>query len=166
MKSRKLLLISVVIFGLLLGGVAILQTRASVVSVTARINPPFYSMEDPIPENLMITLSGIPNPYKPDDIDPDSLLVGGVVEMAPIVGESDEWPKITKNAFKFKVYGDELMYWVVLPYIWHMGYPPHTRVDIDILVEGQFYSGESFQGTCTLSVFTEKPEYDDPLLPP
>ncbi len=166
MKSRKLLLISVVIFGLLLGGVGVLQTRANVVPLTAKITPPTYSMEDPIPENLMITLSDFPTPYKPEDIDPDTLLVEGLVEMAPVVGESDEWPKITKKTFKFKVYGDELMYWVVLPYVWHMGYPPHTRVDIDMLVEGQFYTGESFQGTCTLTVFTEKPEYDDPLPPP
>jgi hypothetical protein len=162
MKSRKLLLISMVIFGLLLGGVAVLQTRASVVPVTAKINPPYYSMEDPIPENFIITLSGIPNPYKPDDIDPDTLLVGGVVEMAPI----EDWPKIAKKTFKFKVYGAELMYWVVLPEIWHMAYPPHTRVDVEIPVTGQFYSGEAFEGSCTLTVFTEKPEYDDPLPPP
>jgi hypothetical protein len=162
MKSRKLLLISVVIFGLLLGGVAILQTRASVVPVTARINPPFYSMEDPIPEYFTITLSNIPNPYKPEDIDPDTILVEGLVEMAPI----EDWPKTTKKTFRFKVYGDDLMYWVVLPQIWHMGYPPHTRVDIDLLVDGQFDGGPAFQGTCTLTVFTERPEYDNPLPPP
>jgi hypothetical protein len=119
-------------------------------------------MEDPIPEYFTITLSGFPNPYTPEDVDPDTLLVGGIVEMAEI----EDWPKTTRKTFRFKVHGDELMYWVVLPDIWHMAYPPHTRVDVDIPVEGQFDGGETFQGTCTLTVFTEKPEYDNPLPPP
>lgn len=166
MKTYKVLLISTVVLGLLLGGVLAFQTQASVVQVTARVNPPFYSLEDPIPMYFMITLTNFPKPYKPEDVNASTLLVGSVVPMATQVEESDEWPKIAKNSFKFKVEGDPLMYWVVLPYIWHMGFPPHTRVPIDVTVEGQFYNGQEFQGTFTLTVFTEKPELDPNNPPP
>lgn len=161
MKSRRLLLITVVIFGLLLGGLGILQTQGAL-PVTARINPPFYSMEDPIPEYFTITLSGFPGSYTPEDVDPDTILVGGLIEMAPV----EDWPKIGKNTFKFKVFGDGygLMYSVVLPQVWHMQYPPLTKVDVDLLVEGEFYDDIPFEGTCTLTVMTEKEELDP--LPP
>ena len=86
--------------------------------------------------------------------------------MAPSLPPPEEWPIITKRKFSFKVYGDELMWWVVLPYIWHLAPAPHTRVDVNLPVTGQLFSGETFEGTCTLVVFTEKPELDDPIPPP
>ena len=168
MKTYKVLLISTIVLGLLLGGVIAFQTRANVILVTARCTPPFHSLEDPNPLYFMITLTNFPKPYKPEDVNATTLLVGGLVPMATQVGESDEWPKIARNFFKFKVEGDPLMDWVVKPYIWHMGLPPHTKEPMDITVEGQFNDGEAFQGTFTLTVFTEKEEVDsnNPMPPP
>lgn len=168
MKTYKVLLISTAVLGLLLGGVLAFQTRAEVITLAARVTPSFYSMEDPIPTYFMITLSGFPASYKPEDVNGTTILVGGVVPMTTQVDESSEWPKIGRNFYKFMVEGEPLMYWVILPYIWHMVPDPHTRVDFDITVEGKFYSGEAFEGFFELTVFTEKPELDpnNPEPPP
>ncbi len=160
MKTYKVLLISTAVLGLLLGGVIAFQTRASVIELTARCTPPFHSLEDPDPMYFMITLSDFPQSYKPEDVNASTLLVGGLVPMTPVVEESDEWPKIGKRTFKFKIEGDLLMDWVVRPYIWHEEIPPLTKVPMAITVEGQFNDGEAFEGTFTLTVFTEKEELD------
>jgi hypothetical protein len=159
MKTSKVLLISTLIFALLVGGALTLQTQASVIPADVRCTPFTVSLDDPIPAEFRITIK-LPNPYSPEDIDPDSILVGGVVPMKPV----PDWPKTTNKFFAFKVDGYQLMYWVVLPQIWHMGVPPKTWVDIDVTVTGQLYSSEAFEGTFTLRVRTENPE--NPALPP
>ena len=138
-----------VVFGLLIGGVFTLQTRAQI-EATAKCTPPRVSLEDPAPESFKITLT-LPNHYSHEDIDPSTLLVGGVVPMM----EEEGWPKIKKNYFKFKVDGEQLMYWVVLPQIWHMTPPPATWVDVDITVTGELYDGTPFEGSFTLMLRTE-----------
>mgnify|MGYP001083486073 FL=1 len=150
MKTFKVLLISMFIFALLMGGLFIVQTQASTIEATAKCVPPRWSLEDPAPESFKITLT-LPKPYKHEDIDPSTLLVGEVVPMM----EEEGWPKIKKNYFKFKVDGEQLLYWVVLPRIWHMAPPPATWVDIDIAVTGQLYDETPFEGTFTLLVRTE-----------
>jgi hypothetical protein len=159
MKTSKLLLVTTVIFGLLLGGLFVLQTRASTLQAEASCVPPRYALEDPTPESFKITLK-LPRPYNHEDIDPSTLLVGGVVSMQTEEG----WPKIKKNDFKFKVDGHQLVYWVILPEIWHMAPAPATWVDIEITVTGQLYDGTSFEGTFTLPVRTE--DTDPPPPPP
>jgi len=160
MKTYKVLLISMVVFGLLVGGVLTLQIRAQTIAADVGCTPKFISLEDPIPQEFRITIK-LPKPYNHEDIDPDSIWVGGLVQMKDV----PDWPKIKKSFFAFKVDGWDLMYAIVLPQIWHMAYPPLTRVPIDITVTGQLYSGETFQGTFTLTVFTEKPELDNPPPP-
>lgn len=161
MKPRNLTIGYALVLLMLLGvGVITIQT-ASAIGVTADCKPFFISLEDPIPQEFRITLK-LPKPYKHEDIDPDSILVGGVVPMK----EAPDWPKVKKNFFLFKVDGEQLMYLIVLPQIWHMQISPHTRVDIDVTVTGQLYGGEEFDGTFTLTIFTEKPEYDNPHPPP
>lgn len=161
MKTYKVLLISILAFALLVGGLFTPQTQANTIQADVQCTPFFISLEDPIPQEFRITLK-LPKPYKHEDIDPSTILVGGVVPMK----EVPDWPKIKKNFFAFKVDGEQLMYWIVLPQIWHMAPPPHTRVDIDVTVTGQLYNGEAFEGTFTLTIFTEKPEYDNPHPPP
>ena len=160
MKAHKVLLISMVIFGLLLGGVFSLQTTAAVVDATVKCTPPRVSLEDPIPSDHKITLT-LPKPYDHEDINPSTLLVGGVVLML----EEDGWPKIKKKYFKFKVDGEELWSWVILPLMNPNGYPPATWVPIDITVTGMIYDGPEFAGTFTLMVRTE--DHDNGLgIPP
>ncbi len=157
MKTYKVLLISTAVLGLLLGGVLAFQTRAEVITLAAVCRPQHYSMEDPTPMYFKITLSDFPKGkiHNTEHVDPATLLVGGVVEMAPGVE-----PNITDKHFKFDVIGAQLMDWIVLPQIWHMSPDPHTRVPIDVTVTGQFYDSEAFEGTFTLTVFTEKEELD------
>lgn len=161
MKAHKVLLISMVIFGLLLGGLFTLQIRASTVEATAKCIPPRVSLEDPAAESFKITLM-LPNSYKHEDINPSTLLVGGVVPML----EEEGWPKIKKNFFKFKVDGEFMMNWVVLPRIWHMAPAPATWVDIDITVTGALYDGTAFEGTFTLLVRTEANDNSHGIPPP
>ncbi len=159
MKTSKHLLVTTVIFGLLLGGLLVLQTRANTLQAEASCSPPRYALEDPAPEMFAITLK-LPKSYNHEDIDPSTLLVGGVVPM-----EAEEgWPKIKKNYFKFKVDGQQLVYWVILPQIWHMAPAPATWVDIDLTVTGELYDGTPFQGTFTLPIRTE--DTDPPPPPP
>ncbi len=159
MKTSKLLLVTAVIFGLLLGGMLVLQTRANTLQAEASCVPPRYALEDPTPESFQITLK-LPKPYNHEDIDPSTLLVGGVASM-----EAEEgWPKIKRNYFKFKVDGQQLVYWCILPQIWHMAPAPATWVDIDITITGQLYDGTPFQGTVTLPIRTE--DTDPPPPPP
>jgi len=150
MKAYKILLVSMVVFGLLLGGVFTLQTQAQAIEATARCTPFFISLEDPPAEEFRITLT-LPKPYKHEDIDPSTILVGGVVQMKDV----PDWPKIKKKFFAFKVDGSSLMYYVVLPEIWHMTPPPGAKVDIDVTVTGQLYDETPFEGTFTLTVMTE-----------
>ena len=160
MKTRTLtigyLLVLLTLFGV---GILVTQT-ASAIEATAKCTPFFISLEDPILQEFRVTLT-LPKPHKPEDINSSTILVGDVVPMKDV----PDWPKITKKSFSFKVDGWSLMYGVVLPQIWHMAPPPHTRVDIDITVTGELYSGEAFAGTFTLTVFTEKPELDNPPPP-
>jgi len=161
MKTHKVLLISMVIFGLLLGGLFTLQITAAIVDVTAKCSPPRVSMEDPIPLSHQITLT-LPKSYESEDIDPSTLLVGGVVPML----EEEGWPKVKKTTFRFKVDGEQLWFWVVYPQIWHMAPPPATWVDVDITVTGQFYDGTAFEGTFTLLVRTEANDNNHGIPPP
>ena len=150
MKTYKVLLVSMVIFALLIGGVFTLQTQAQTIEATARCTPFFISLEDPPAEEFRITLT-LPKPYKHEDIDPSTILVGGVVTMKDV----PDWPKIKKNFFAFKIDGSSLMYYIVLPEIWHMAPPPGAKVDIDVTVTGQLYDATPFEGTFTLTVMTE-----------
>jgi len=158
MKTYKVLLISILAFALLTGGLVTLQTQALTIEATAKCTPPRVSLEDPAPGEFKITLT-LTNPYKHEDIDPSTLLVGEVVPMK----EVEDWPKIKKRYFAFKVDGALMMYWVVMPRIWHMAPPPATWVDIDITVTGQLYDGTPFEGTFTLKVRTES---NNPYPPP
>lgn len=161
MKTYKVLLISMLALAVLIGGVFTLQTQASVIQANVRCTPFTLSLIDPTPMEFRLTLS-LPKPHKPDDIDGTSILVGGVVGMKLV----PDWPKITNKFFAFKIDGEELMYWVILPQLWHMAPPPRTWVDIDITVTGQLYSGEAFEDTFTLRVRTENPENPEPPPPP
>jgi hypothetical protein len=160
MKTYKVLLVSMVVFGLLIGGVFTLQTRADI-EATATCIPPRVSLEDPAPESAKITLT-LPKKYSHEDIDPSTLLVGGIVPML----EEEGWPKIKKNYFKFKVDGESLMNWVVLPEIWHMTPPPATWVEVDIAVTGTLYDGTPFEGSFTLMVRTEPNDNSHGIIPP
>ena len=151
MKTYKTLLVYVVVLALLLGGTLIVVTQAETIQATARCTPPFVSLEDPAPAEFRVTVT-LPKPYKHEDIDPDSILVGGVVP----VKEVPDWPKVKKNFFAFKIDGNQLMSYVILPLIWHMSPGPGVKVDIDVTVTGQLYDGmTSFEGTFTLTVITE-----------
>jgi len=161
MKTYKVLLVSMVVFGLLIGGVFTLQTRATTVEATAKCTPPRVSLEDPAPQDFKITLT-LPKGYKHEDIDPSTLLVGEVVPMM----EEEGWPKIKKKYFKFKVDGEYLMSWVVLPRIWHMAPPPATWVDVDITVTGELYDGTPFEGSFTLMVRTEPNDNNHGIIAP
>jgi len=151
MKAFKILLVSMVVFALLMGGVFTLQTQAQTIEATARCTPFHISLEDPPAEEFRITLKDL-QPYKSGDIDPDTILVGGVVGMK---GGVPDYPQIKKKFFAFKVIGEQLINWVVLPRIWHMAPAPGTKVDIDVTVTGQFYDGVPFEATFTLTVMTE-----------
>jgi hypothetical protein len=162
MKTYKVLLISILAFAILTGGLFTLQTQASAIEADVRCTPFTLALDDPIPAEFRITME-LPKAYKPEDIDPDSILVGGLVQVKPV----PDWPKITKKFFAFKIDGEQLMWWVILPEIWH-GYPPKTWVDIDITVTGQLYEeagGEAFEGSFTMRVRTETPPNEEPPPP-
>jgi hypothetical protein len=162
MKTIKMILISVIVFGLLIGGVITLRTLApEPIPVDVTCHPFFISEEDPVPQEFRITLK-LPKPYKHEDIDPSTILVEGLVPMKAV----PDWPKVKRTFFAFKVDGEQLMYWVVYPRVWHMQPLPHTRVDIDLTVTGSLYTSETFEGTFTLTVFTLKPELNNPHPPP
>lgn len=160
MKSFKLLIISIFAFALLVGGLFTIQTQASTIQADVRCLPFTVSLDDPAAAEFKIIIE-LPKQYDPEDIDPESLLVGEVVEMM----EKEDWPKITKKTFSFKVDGEELMNWVILPRIWHMAPDPRTWVDIDITVTGELYSGATFEGMFTMRVRTENPEPNSPAPP-
>ena len=108
------------------------------------------SLEDPPPEYFRITVK-LPAPYKAEDIDPSSILVGGIVQMATI----PDWPKVTRNFFAFKVDGPSVVNYIIWPMIWHMAPAPGAKVDLPITVTGQLNDGNAFEGTCYITVMTE-----------
>jgi hypothetical protein len=161
MKTYKVLLVSMVIFGLMIGGALTLLTQAQIEVASISCLPPVVALEDPIIEAFKITLT-LPKGYNHEDIDPSTILVGGVVPMM----EEEGWPKIKKNYFKFNVDGGSLMYWVILPEIWHMAPGPAEWVNIDITVTGELYDGTPFEGTFTLRVRTEDNDNNNGVPPP
>jgi hypothetical protein len=161
MKTSKVLLITTLIFALLAGGALTLQTHADTITAEVRCTPFTVALEDPITAEYRITIK-LPKPYEHEDIDPDSLLVAGVVPMMDV----PDWPKIKKTFFAFKIDGNQLMYWVILPYIWHTGVPPKTWVDIDMTVTGELYDGPSFEGAFTMRVRTESNDNSHGVPPP
>ena len=76
------------------------------------------SLEDPAPQDFRVTIK-LPasSGYKPEDIDPATVRVEGIISMKPV----PDWPKITKRFFAFKVDGSEVLDWVIWPKIctWH-----------------------------------------------
>jgi len=159
MKAYKVLLISMFIFASMAGGMLTLQVQADIVTAAARCTPQLISLSGPGPNQFHITLE-LPEPYEPEDIDPNTISVGGACPILP----KTNWPKIQKNSFAFKIDGEQLINWVVKPRICHMAPPPGTKVDIEISVTGQFYSGIAFQGVFTLTVMTEHKE-NHPAIP-
>jgi len=150
MKTYNVLFVSIVAFGLLLGGILILQTEATAISADVRCTPFFISLEDMGPEEFRITIT-LPKGYKHEDIDPESILVGG----SDVMKDVPDWPKVKRNFFAFKADGSKVMMWIVNPAIWHMAPGPGERVDIDVTVTGQLNGGPSFEGTFTFRVMTE-----------
>ena len=150
MRTYNVLLISTFVFTLLLGGILTLQVQANTITATARCTPPLISLSGPGPNQFRITLE-LPKPYEAEDIDPNTISVEGVCQMMP----KTNWPKIKKNFFAFTIDGWCMINWIVTPRIWHMQPPPGTKVDIEISVTGQLYSGKAFQGVLTLTVMTE-----------
>jgi len=159
MKINKFLVVSILAFALLTGGLFTLQTQASTIGVTAKCSPHRVSDDEPIPVELRITLTSL-GPYEPEEIDPSTLLVGGVVPML----EAEGWPKIKKKSFRFVIDGEALFYGVVYPIIWHMQPLPQTWVDMDITVTGKFEDTTPFVGTFTFHVRTCM--HTHPPLPP
>jgi hypothetical protein len=151
MKTSRVLLISTLIFALLVGGAFTLQILASTINVRARCAPHRLNLENPPPALVYITLWKF-DPYLNSDVDPDTILVGGVVPLKEMPGVS---PHLTDIHFKFYVDGQKLFYWVIWPAVWHMAPPSKTWVHIDITVTGQFYDSTPFEGTFTISVKTE-----------
>jgi len=152
MKTYKLLVVYGLVFAILVGGIFTLQTRApDPIQADVRITPFHISLEDPDQEEFRITLS-LPNGNNHEDIDPDSILVEGVIGIL----EKEDWPKIKKNFFAFKVSGHASigLMDIIRQKIWHMSPGPGERVAVDISVTG-LVAGEAFEGTDTLSVLTE-----------
>ncbi|MGD8505675.1 MAG: hypothetical protein PVF15_03315 [Candidatus Bathyarchaeota archaeon] len=149
MKS-KMTIGFVLVFLAMLGIGLLAISPVSAVEATARLTPPFYSMEDPAPESFKITLTP-PSPYTAYDVDPSTILVEGIVTMLPI----PDWPKVTKRSFSFKVDGTALLNWVILPKIWHMAPAPGSKVDVTFTVTGEFYDSTPFYATCEITVMTE-----------
>jgi len=159
MKAYKVLLISMFIFASLVGGMLTLQVQADTITATAKCTPLLISLSGPGPNQFHITLE-LPKSYEPEDINPNTVTVGGTCPILP----KTNWPKIQKKSFTFKVDGWCLINGVVKPRICHMAPPPGTKIDIEIPVTGQLYSGRAFQGVFTLTVMTEHKE-NHPAIP-
>jgi len=159
MKVYKVLLISMFVSASLIVGMLTLQVQADTITATARCTPPLIPLSGPGPNQFHITLE-LPKSYQPEDIDPNTISVG---EVCPILPKTN-WPKTQKESFEFKVDGWCLINGVVKPRICHMAPPPGTKIDIEIPVTGQLYSGSAFQAIFTLTVMTEHKE-DHPALP-
>ena len=161
MKAYKVLLVSMVIIGLSLGSFLILQSQATTIEATASIAPHRYGLDDPIPMEFRITVR-LPNQYNHEDIDPSTLLVGGLVPMKDV----PDWPKIKKRGFSFKIDGPSFMDWVVWPRVWHMTPGPREWVPLDITVAGELYDGTQFEGAFTFYVRTASNDNNRSVPPP
>lgn len=159
MKPRNLTIGCALVILMLLGaGVLAIQT-ASAIGATADCKPFFISLEDPCPEEFRITIK-LPKPYKHEDIDPESIRVGGFDVMKDV----PDWPKVKKNFFAFKAEGWKMMDWIVRLGIPHM--TPHgEKVDIDVTVTG-LVGGEAFEGMFTLTVMTMHNDNNMGIPPP
>ena len=131
-------------------GIALLITEPHQTEVTIRFTPDMVSLEA-VPQEFRVTISNVPDPYKPEDINSTTVTVEGIVFMK----QMPNWPKITKNFFAFKVDGSELLNFVILQKIGHMAPQPGTKVNVPITVTGQYTDGTDFQGTFDLVVLTE-----------
>jgi len=144
---------------MLMGGIFTLLTQAESVPADVRCTPFFISLEDPGSEEFRITIK-LPKPYKHEDIDPESIRVGGFDVMKDV----PDWPKVKKTFFAFKAEGWKMMDWIVRLGIPHM--TPHgERVDIDVTVTG-LVGGEAFEGMFTLRVMTMHNDYNMGIPPP
>lgn len=153
MKPRALTIGYLLALLTLLGAGIIIVTQSPVpINADIRITPPFMSLEDPPPTEFRVTIK-LPasSGYDPDDIDPDTILVEGIIQMKV----APDWPKTTKKFFAFNVDGASLVNWVIKPYIGHMAPLPGSKVDVPITVTGQFYDTTDFQGTAEITVHTE-----------
>lgn len=119
MKSYNVLFVSIVAFGLLLGGILILQTRADTIQADVRIRPWSISLEDMGPEQFVLKIS-LPNGNNHEDIDLESIRIGGF----DVTKDDPDYPKVKKNYFKFLADGSKMMDWVINGDIWHMAPGP------------------------------------------
>lgn len=159
MKSSKVLFTYGLVFTMLMGGIFTLLTQAAAIPADVRCTPFFISLEDPGPEEFRITIM-LPKGYKHEDIDPESIRVGGFDVMKDV----PDWPKVKKNFFAFKAEGWKMMDWIVRLGIPHM--TPHgEKVDIDVTVTG-LVGGEAFEGMFTLRVMTMHNDNNMGIPPP
>jgi len=155
MRTRTLI-VGYVLVLLVLFGVGFLSIQpATAIEATVGITPPFVSIGDLPDTEFRVTIK-LPTPHKPEDIDPDSIWVEGVIQMMDV----PDWPKVTKKFFAFKVDGFSL-YSHITSSLGHI--TPGTKTDIDITVTGEFYTGtEDFTGTCTMTLMLNPPEEQPP----
>jgi len=156
MKTKTLTLISITLLALLVGGVlAFLATAPNPLTVNVNFNPNTFDLEAPgwTVKLVNVSLWFSTGKYKPEDIDPRTLLIEGV--LGPKGGWKRTWIVhdflVKKWVFRFQVSGSSLMD-LVWTKIIHMDIPGPVAT-IPLQVTGNLYDGTSFEGTGSITVF-------------
>jgi hypothetical protein len=157
MKTKTIMIGSLLLLiTLFAASILVIQTTATV-EATVRITPLMLSEEDGAPSEFRVNVK-LPasSGYTPADIDPEKVAVEGI-PMKTV----EDWPKVTRNFFAFKVDGPSL-YNLIWNKVGHV--TPGIKVNVDVTVTGSFKdSTDDFAGTCTITFMTM---HLDPPPPP
>jgi len=150
MKPSKLTLISITLLALLMGGVfTLLATAPKPVAINAKFDPDTLDLGAPgwSVKLVNVSLWFDTGKYKPEDIDPKTVLIEGV--LGPKGGWKRTWIvhdwEIRKWVLRFQVSGSSLtdLLWSI---IYHQGIPGPVAT-IPLQVTGNLYDGTAFTGT-------------------
>jgi hypothetical protein len=156
MKTKTIMIGSLLLLmTLFAASLLVVQTTATVI-VEAKITPLMLSEEDGAPSEFRVTVK-LPksSDYTPADIKPESVAVEGI-PMKTV----EDWPKVTKNFFAFKVDGPSL-YNVIWNKVGHV--TPGAKTDVEVTVTGEL-TDTDFTGTCTITFMTLHPNPPPPPL--
>jgi len=160
MKTYKMLIISMVISGLLLGGVFILTASAdTLIAEQVKITPKPFDLENGDDVLVQVKLARDDSPIV-DQIDPSTVLLEGYI--TPM----STWTTGTPPNFMAEFDGATVTACVISKII-HMGITrprPWVPVKIDLEIRGYLYDGTPWEGTGEIKVYV--PDDPPPANPP